>query len=317
MGIRQAIVAINKMDLFNYAQAVFLEIKEKIQKFLDQIGFDDIRYVCYSGITGQNLVNKYEDDDDLLKINKINKVNRMPWHKGNTFLEELEQLRQPVRLINKPLRISIFDYQKISGIGWILIGLIKTGILKKNMTICLPLNFWYNKKQYFCIKCKCFSIEKHCKDLDMAFPGDIVGIKIKGFFNYLDRQNFKNISLIKNDEEQVSKNILNFTAIIHVMNVPNSIKVGFCPILFFHTKHIKVKFSKLLYKIDGRTNKIIEKNPIEIINGERAVVLFELGIDLFQSNECFNFEKYTENPFFGSFILRDNNKIIQFEKFKK
>ena len=170
MGIKQVIVAINKMDLCNYSEKIYLEIKEKIRKFLVQIGFNDIRYVCYSGITGQNVVNRYEDDD----ISKINKINMTPWYKGNTLLEELEQLKQPIRLINKPLRISIFDSQKISGVGWILIGIIKTGILKRDMPICLSLPFYYNKKDYLCIKCKCFSIEKYWKDLDMAFPGDIV-----------------------------------------------------------------------------------------------------------------------------------------------
>ena len=63
MGIRQVIVAINKMDLCNYSEKIYLEIKEKMQKFLVHIGFDNIRYVCYSGITGQNIVNRYEDDD--------------------------------------------------------------------------------------------------------------------------------------------------------------------------------------------------------------------------------------------------------------
>jgi elongation factor 1-alpha len=145
MGIRQVIVAISKMDLCNYSEKIYLEIKEKIGQFLDKIGFDDIRYVCYSGITGQNIVNRYEDDD-ILNITKINKT---PWYKGNTLLEELKQLKQPVRLINKPLRISILDSQKISGVGWILIGIIKTGILKIDNPIMLSLPFTYNKCELY------------------------------------------------------------------------------------------------------------------------------------------------------------------------
>ena len=57
-----------------------------------------------------------------------------------------------------------------------------------------------------------------------------------------------------------------------MINVPNSIKVGFCSIMFCHTRHITVKFNL----IDVRTNKIIDKNPNEIKNGERAVVLLEI-----------------------------------------
>ena len=126
----------------------------------------------------------------------------------------------------------------------------------------------------------------------------------------------KRISLIRNCEEDMSPKVINFTAIIHVINVRNSIKVGYCPTMFCHTKHICVKFIKILYKIDGRTNKIMEKNPIEIKNGERAVVIFELNTK-YESKKFFNFEKYSENPFFGNFILRDNNKIIAAGKIKE
>ena len=81
MGIKQLIVAINKMDLCDYSEKIFLKIKEKIESFLIRIGFElkDIQYICYSGLTGHNLVNKFEDDDKF-------GINKTPWYKGKTLL---------------------------------------------------------------------------------------------------------------------------------------------------------------------------------------------------------------------------------------
>ena len=286
MGIKQVIVAINKMDLCDYSEKIYLEIKGKMHKLLVKIGFNNIRYVCYSGITGQNIVNRYEDDE-LYKDH----INKTPWYKGKTLLEELEQLKQPERLINKPLRISIFDKKRK---GQILIGIIKTGILKKNDFMYLPAPDAYYKYE-------CESIEKYGKPLDMAFPGDIVGIRIK------ENEANDDITLIGNYKYDLSLDVEKFTADIIMINVPYSFKVGYCPNMFCHTKHIGVKLIKLLYKVDRRTNKIIEKNPIKIKNGEKAVALFKLNK---QKNQYFTFETYKENSFFGTIILMDNNNII-------
>ena len=291
MGIKQLIVAINKIDICNYSEKIYLEIKQKMEKFLIQIGFDknDIQYICYSGITGQNLVNRYEND---VKI----KNNKTPWYKGYTLLEAFEKLKKPLRLINAPLRISTMKYQKITGVGWICYSIIKTGLLKKNDEIEFSLN-----ENIF--RGRCLSIEKYNKDLDVAIPGDIVGIQIKNI--YLVNRLFywkRSPLIIGNCGGDIPTKVVNFTSIIHVMNVPNSIKIGYAPTLFCHSVFVPVKFKEILFKLDGRTNKILEKNPKEIKNGERAVVLLEPLKFLL----C---EKYRDNPYYGSIIIRDNSKI--------
>ena len=216
-------------------------------------------------------------------------------------------MEQPERLINKPLRISIFDHEPITGIGRVFIGIIKTGILKRDIPIGLsfPFSSYYISNNNECMKYKCQSIEKYYKDLDMAFPGDIVGIKINK--TGWKRQPIKELSLIGNYGDDLLSEVVNFTADIIVTNVPNSIKVGCCPIMFCHTQHISVKLIKILYKADRRTNKIIKKNRIEITNGERALVLFELNK---KGYKYFSFETYKENSFFWTIIIMDNNNII-------
>ena len=116
MGIKQAIIAINKIDICNYSENICNKIKEKVKKFLNQIGFDNqnIQYVYYSGITGQNLVNRIDNDSNKTNKNNyiINKNNKTPWYKGDTLLEAFEKLKIPKRLINKPLCISVENIRK-------------------------------------------------------------------------------------------------------------------------------------------------------------------------------------------------------------
>ena len=68
MGIRQIIIAVNKMDKTKdskYSENVFIKIKINMINLCINIGFNinNIQVIAYSGYTGQNLVNKYEDDD--------------------------------------------------------------------------------------------------------------------------------------------------------------------------------------------------------------------------------------------------------------
>ena len=72
------------MDCSNYYQKKFLEIKMKMIDICENIGFniDNIQFIPYSGYTGLNLINNYEDDDIL-------HTNKMAWYKGKTLFESM------------------------------------------------------------------------------------------------------------------------------------------------------------------------------------------------------------------------------------
>ena len=98
------------------------------------------------------------------------------------------------------------------------------------------------------------------------------------------------------------------------MNVPYSIKKGYRPILYCHKDYVPVEFIKILYKLDGRTNKIKDSISENIKNGERAVILLK---PIYPPNQPYwrlsskiVCEKYNDNPFLGSIIIMDYNKII-------
>lgn len=97
LGIKHAIVAINKMDLMEYSEEVFESIKADFLTFAEQLNIPDIRFVPMSALEGDNVVNKSE---------------HTPWYSGPTLMETLENIdistqqnhdfRFPVQYVSRP-----------------------------------------------------------------------------------------------------------------------------------------------------------------------------------------------------------------------
>jgi len=155
MGVKQIIVAVNKMDDANvsYSQDRYTEIKDEVGNYLDSIGYtkDQIPFIPISGWKGDNLIDKSEN---------------IPWYTGPTLAEALDGLKAPKRPIKKPLRIPITGVLSVKGVGQIYTGRVETGILKPGMkVISAPTG----------IEGEIKSVEMHHESVEQAFPGDNVG----------------------------------------------------------------------------------------------------------------------------------------------
>ena len=99
IGIRQVVVAVNKMDLVEYAENVFRQIVEDYLEFAARIGLEQITFIPMSAFRGDNIV---EPSDN------------MPWYHGTTLMGYLETVeidaeqarrgpfRLPVQWVNRP-----------------------------------------------------------------------------------------------------------------------------------------------------------------------------------------------------------------------
>ena len=76
----------------------------------------------------------------------------MPWYKGDTLIQTLNNLMPQVRNRNKPLRLPIYDVFKIGGVGTVAAGRVETGILKKGMEIKFAPNIFNFKGQNTIVK---------------------------------------------------------------------------------------------------------------------------------------------------------------------
>jgi len=153
------IVCVNKMDekSVNYAESRFTEIEKEIKEYLKKIGYNpaNIPVIPISGWVGDNM---------------IEKSSNLPWYKGPTLLEALDNITPPKRPTDKPLRLPLQDVYKIGGIGTVPVGRVETGILKPGMSVTFaPAGISTEVK----------SVEMHHEALTEAIPGDNVGFNIK------------------------------------------------------------------------------------------------------------------------------------------
>ncbi|WP_151703373.1 sulfate adenylyltransferase subunit CysN [Nitrincola alkalilacustris] len=98
LGIRHVLIAVNKMDLVDYSQERFEQIKKDYLAFASDLNIQDAHFVPMSALKGDNVVNPSE---------------HMPWHKGEPLMQLLEnieiaqdynfdELRFPVQFVNRP-----------------------------------------------------------------------------------------------------------------------------------------------------------------------------------------------------------------------
>jgi bifunctional enzyme CysN/CysC len=94
LGLRQIVVAVNKMDLVNFRQEVFDGIRAELGEFLAKLGVEPAHFVPISAKHGEGLLRHSE---------------RMSWYRGPTLLEALEKFRANPPPSGGPLRLSVQD----------------------------------------------------------------------------------------------------------------------------------------------------------------------------------------------------------------
>jgi len=214
----------------------------------------------------------------------------MPWYKGDTLLEALDKVEPPVRPLEKPLRLPLQDVYKITGVGTVPVGRVETGIIKPGMLVTFsPAG----------ITTECKTVEMHHTQLEEAIPGDNVGFNVKNV-SVKDVRRGNVVGDAKNDPPKEANS---FNAQVIVLNHPNKIQAGYCPVLDCHTSHIACKFEKLLSKIDRRTGKEMEAEPKEIKNQEAAIVMLT-------PQKQMVVETFAEYPPLGRFAVRDMKQTV-------
>jgi len=99
LGVKQVTVLANKMDLVNFSEEVFEKLKADYTDFLSQINVTPVSFIPVSAREGDNIVSLSE---------------RMPWYKGVTVLEQLDQFVSDKELEEKPFRFPVQDIYKFT-----------------------------------------------------------------------------------------------------------------------------------------------------------------------------------------------------------
>ena len=118
LGIRHFVLAVNKMDLADYAEAIYAAIVDEFSGFMAGLGTAEIRPIPVSALTGANVFSASDT---------------MPWYDGPTLMGWLDTVqvttaepasaafRMPVQWVNRPAS----DFRGFSGMitgGAVAIG---------------------------------------------------------------------------------------------------------------------------------------------------------------------------------------------------
>lgn len=131
LGIKHVVLCVNKMDLVDYSEERFNEIRNEFKTFSSKLDVPDIHYIPISALYGDNVVDKSDN---------------MPWYGGATLLYTLENVqvdsdynhvdsRFPVQWVTRPQSTDYPDYRGYA--GRVAGGVFKPG----DEVIALPSGF--------------------------------------------------------------------------------------------------------------------------------------------------------------------------------
>lgn len=111
LQIPHLIVCVNKMDLVDYQQEAYDDIKDEFASFASKLDINDIDFIPISALKGDNVVHKSD---------------KMPWYHGSTLLYTLENVhiasdhnfidcRFPVQSVIRPYTDEFHDYRGYAG----------------------------------------------------------------------------------------------------------------------------------------------------------------------------------------------------------
>ena len=124
LRIPHLVVAVNKMDLVDWSEQRFLEIRAQFEEFLPRLDIKDVKFIPLSALNGDNVVEPSP---------------HTPWYSGPTLLGHLESVhiasdwnlqgfRLPVQWINRPNQpkdAALHDFRGVS--GQIAGGIVRPG----------------------------------------------------------------------------------------------------------------------------------------------------------------------------------------------
>jgi sulfate adenylyltransferase subunit 1 len=265
LGIRHVIVAVNKMDLVNFDQKVFEDIKKDYLQFAENLAIPDIRFVPISALKGDNVVNGSE---------------KAPWYTGGSLMQQLEDVnvdrseglnafRLPVQYVNRPN----LDFRGFC--GTIAAGRVAPG----DEVVALPSGK----------KSKVKAIVTADGDLPAAFAGQAITLTLEDEID-ISRGDM----IVRADEARPAVSNA-FAAHVVWMN-EHPLTVGKEYIFKLAGKSVTGKVAAIEHRID--VNTLSESNADQLALNEIGLVTVEL-------NAAVAFDPYAESRGSGSFIVID------------
>lgn len=272
IGIRNLVVAINKMDLVDYSEGVYQDVVADYQYFAEQIGIRNITFIPLSAFKGDNITTLSE---------------RMPWYQGVPLIQYLEDVeldnerlqktpfRLPVQWVNRPN----LDFRGFA--GTVASGVIRTGD---------PIRVQPSGRTSHVER-----IVLGSDDLDQAVAGQSITLTLT---DEIDISRGDIISALESPAEIADQFEANLVWMHEEALLPGRrylMKIG--------TNSVSAQVSEIKHQINVNTLELLPAKTLEL----NAIGVCNLALD-----RAIAFDAYANNQDTGGFILIDrltNNTV--------
>ena len=265
LGIRNLVLAVNKMDLIDYDETKFNAIVSDYAKFAESIGIESFHAVPISGLAGDNITSRSDNTDwyggpvliDLLETMQI----------SNTASQK-KPFRMPVQWVNRPN----LDFRGFSGL--IASGTVKPGDELRS----LPSGKTSTVK----------SVVTMDGELDEAVAGQSITITLE---EEIDCSR-GDVLATADDPPEVADQFE--STIVWMDDEPLVVGRGYW--LKLGTQMVSVTIAEPKYEIDVNTMEHLASQTLN---------LNQIGVCEITTDRRIVFDPYTENRALGGFILID------------
>ena len=270
LGIKQVVVAVNKMDLVGFSEETFRAVVAEYEAFLSQIGLEARTFVPISAKNGLNVALKAPAE--------------MPWYQGPTITDMLDTFESPKTLEELPLRFPVQDVYRFDE-RRIIAGRIESGTLKVGDRLVFSPN---NKTSVVA------SIERwNAAQSDTAVAGESVGIT-------LTEQIFVERGHVASQEVDAPIESTRFKANLFWMGKRN-LQVGERYKLKLTTQELDCE----LVSID----RLIDASTLEVIDGRTHIAKNDVAEITVQTRAPLVMDNHDRLPVMGRFILLEDRQV--------
>jgi bifunctional enzyme CysN/CysC/sulfate adenylyltransferase subunit 1 len=270
LRIPHLVVAVNKMDLVNWSEERFLEIREEFESFLPRLDIKDVKFIPLSALHGDNVVTASA---------------RTPWYQGPALLGHLETVhiasdwnlnsfRMPVQWVNRPNTPTdprLHDFRGFS-------GQIAGGVVRVGQTVMvLPTGLRATVKE----------IWTYDGPLQEAFCPQSVTIVLKEEIDISRGDMLVGTEILPGMSTELQARV----CWMHPKPLQSGRK--------YFIKHTSHGAQVLVSSIENRINMQTFENE----SSPRALAMNDIGEIKFKSSKPLIYDGYATNRLTGSFIL--------------
>ena len=270
LGLRQTIIAYNKMDLVGYDKHRFEEVRADLHEFLGRIDVTPALEIPISAKQGDNVADRSTN---------------MPWYEGPTVLEALDQFQKEPPPDQKPVRFPVQDVYEVDG-QQVAVGRVESGVLRPGD----ELHFLPTGRSRKVVEIKKFRED----NIPEAASGECIGVVFDT--NSLERGE------VGCPPDDLARQADSFEASIFWM-ARAPLHVGEELVIRCATEERNCRVSAIRERVDSSTLEHLEQNASTLLETEVGEVTIATDVPIVV-------EDFTDVPELGRFVLMKGRDVV-------